>query len=77
MNPFLSEGIFLVVVWKYHYHDGPGIIWTALVNPAQQSWAQIRVGAEKDYWDGEGDGEAANRKRSNTGCALFRMSTIR
>lgn len=77
MNSFLSEGIFLLVVRKYRYHDVPGIIRTALVNPAQQSWAQIGVGAEKDCWDIQGDGEADNRKRSNTGCALVRMSTIR
>lgn len=51
MNPPLLEGIFLNVERKYHCHNVPGILCTALVNPAQQRWAQIGVGAEKG-WSG-------------------------
>lgn len=36
MNPPLLEGIFLVMVRKYGYHNVPELLCTALVNLAQQ-----------------------------------------
>lgn len=74
MNPPLLEGTFTVVMRKYRCHSISGILCTALANPAQQKWAQIGVGAEESYWDGRGNGEAAERKTNHHGYALFRMN---